>query len=73
MDPSSVASSSGTSGGKSAVPQHHHWHGVLDNALDAVGCTPLIRLQRIAREEGFKCNLCMSVANPSDIADIAQW
>ncbi|ORX41055.1 tryptophan synthase beta subunit-like PLP-dependent enzyme [Kockovaella imperatae] len=38
------------------APQHH-WHGVLDSAMDAVGHTPLIRLQTIAREEGFKCNL----------------
>jgi len=36
----------------------HHWHGILDSALDAVGHTPLIRLQRIAKEEGLKCNLC---------------
>ena len=31
---------------------------ILDNALDAVGHTPLIRLDKIARHEGFKCNLC---------------
>jgi hypothetical protein len=55
------AEASSSTGGKSSLPQHHHWHGVLDNALDAVGCTPLIRLQRIAREEGFKCNLCECV------------
>ncbi|KAG6334668.1 hypothetical protein ID866_4417 [Astraeus odoratus] len=30
---------------------------VLDSALDAVGNTPLIRLDRIAEEEGLKCNL----------------
>ncbi|PCH44170.1 pyridoxal phosphate-dependent enzyme beta subunit [Wolfiporia cocos MD-104 SS10] len=30
---------------------------VLDNALGAVGNTPLIRLDRIAREEGLQCNL----------------
>jgi hypothetical protein len=58
MDYNAEASSS--KGGKSTLPQHHHWHGVLDNALDAVGSTPLIRLQRIAREEGFKCNLSTS-------------
>lgn len=32
---------------------------ILDSALDAVGNTPLIRLEKIARQEGFKCNLCM--------------
>jgi len=31
--------------------------GILDSALDAIGQTPLIRLDRIARAEGFKCNL----------------
>ncbi|WVQ70680.1 hypothetical protein IAR50_000202 [Cryptococcus sp. DSM 104548] len=35
----------------------HHWKGVLPSALDAVGHTPLIRLDRIAKEEGLKCNL----------------
>ncbi|KZV68036.1 cystathionine beta-synthase [Peniophora sp. CONT] len=30
---------------------------VLDNALGAVGNTPLIRLDRLARHEGLKCNL----------------
>jgi hypothetical protein len=36
----------------------HHWNGVLDSVLDAVGHTPLIRLKRIQEEEGVKCNLC---------------
>jgi len=31
--------------------------GILDDALAAVGHTPLVRLDRIAREEGLKCNL----------------
>ncbi|WVQ95512.1 cystathionine beta-synthase [Kwoniella sp. CBS 9459] len=35
----------------------HHWKGVLDCALDAVGHTPLIKLQRIREQEGLKCNL----------------
>lgn len=35
----------------------HHWNGVLDSALDAVGETPLIRLDRIRDAEGLKCNL----------------
>ncbi|KAI0057476.1 cystathionine beta-synthase [Artomyces pyxidatus] len=30
---------------------------ILDTALGAVGHTPLIRLDRIAEHEGFKCNL----------------
>jgi cystathionine beta-synthase len=30
---------------------------ILDNALDAVGNTPLVRLDKIAAEEGIKCNL----------------
>ncbi|TFY79282.1 hypothetical protein EWM64_g4733 [Hericium alpestre] len=30
---------------------------ILDTALDAVGNTPLIRLDRIAEHEGLKCNL----------------
>lgn len=37
--------------------QQHHWNGVLDSALDAVGNTPLIKLSKIAREEGLACNL----------------
>jgi len=36
----------------------HHWNGVLDSVLDAVGHTPLIHLKRIQQEEEFKCNLC---------------
>ncbi len=31
--------------------------GILNDALDAVGHTPLVRLDRIAKEEGLKCNL----------------
>jgi len=31
---------------------------ILDNALGAVGHTPLIRLAKIAYQEGLKCNLC---------------
>lgn len=43
-----------------ALDTTHHWQGVLNSALDAVGHTPLIRLDRIAEAEGFKCNLCTS-------------
>lgn len=42
--------------GGSNVPLHH-WQGVLDSAIDAVGHTPLIRLKRFANSEGFKCNI----------------
>ncbi|KAF8845096.1 pyridoxal phosphate-dependent enzyme, beta subunit [Paxillus ammoniavirescens] len=34
---------------------------ILDSALDAVGNTPLIRLDNIAAEEGLKCNLLAKV------------
>lgn len=30
---------------------------VLNNVLEKVGQTPLVRLDRIAKEEGLKCNL----------------
>lgn len=43
--------------GHAAGSDSHHWAGVLASALDAVGHTPLIQLQRIAKEEGFKCRL----------------
>lgn len=32
---------------------------VLDSALEAVGDTPLIRLDRLAEAHGLKCNLCV--------------
>ncbi|KIM52408.1 hypothetical protein SCLCIDRAFT_141143 [Scleroderma citrinum Foug A] len=35
----------------------HKYSQILDSALDAVGNTPLIRLDKIAAEEGLKCNL----------------
>ncbi len=31
---------------------------ILNSALDAVGNTPLIRLDRVAKEYDLKCNLC---------------
>lgn len=40
--------------------QHQHAMSsrqILNNALDAVGNTPLIRLDKIAGQEGLKCNL----------------
>jgi hypothetical protein len=36
------------------MPPNH----ILDNVLDAIGNTPLIRLDKIARAEGLRCNLC---------------
>lgn len=32
--------------------------GILDNALAAVGRTPLLRLDKIAHANGLQCNLC---------------
>ena len=34
---------------------------VLNSVLDAIGNTPLIRLDRIAKHEGVRCNLRKSV------------
>ncbi len=31
---------------------------VLDNVLEMIGQTPLIRINRIAKSAGLKCNLC---------------
>jgi cystathionine beta-synthase len=38
--------------------------GILDNALDAVGNTPLIRLSKIAAQHGLRCNLRASPPRP---------
>lgn len=35
---------------------------IIDNALAAVGHTPLIRLDKIAQANGLKCNLCELVS-----------
>ena len=53
--------------GTSLTDHHHHRQvtptampisgRILDNALDAVGNTPLIRLDKVAELEGLKCNL----------------
>lgn len=32
---------------------------ILESALDGVGNTPLVRLDRLAKHEGLKCNLRM--------------
>lgn len=35
----------------------HHWQGVLSDASDAIGHTPLIKLDRLKKEYGVKCNV----------------
>ncbi|KDQ10295.1 hypothetical protein BOTBODRAFT_116021 [Botryobasidium botryosum FD-172 SS1] len=40
-----------------ASPNNVNSHLILDDVLGAVGNTPLIRLDRIAKEYGLKCNL----------------
>lgn len=35
-----------------------HTAQIIDSALGAVGNTPLVRLERIAKQEGLQCNLC---------------
>ena len=37
---------------------------ILDNALAAVGQTPLVRLDKIAKANGLKCNLCEPKSQP---------
>lgn len=49
----------------------HHWQGILNNALEAVGNTPLIRLDKIAEQEGLKCNLCAFWRGLTDAVDLA--
>ncbi|KAK7686249.1 hypothetical protein QCA50_010469 [Cerrena zonata] len=52
-------------------------HQILDSVLDAVGSTPLIRLNRIAQAEGLQCNLLGKVEYTSaggSVKDrIAKW
>ena len=40
---------------------------ITDSALDAVGNTPLVRLDRIAKEEGLQCNLREHLSTPSPV------
>lgn len=37
---------------------------IIDNALGAVGETPLVRLDKIAQQEGLQCNLRMCPLQP---------
>ena len=39
----------------------HERDSVLPDVLRMIGNTPLIRLDKIARSEGLKCNLCESL------------
>ena len=39
---------------------------IIDNALGAVGHTPLIRLDKIAKANGLKCNLCEFISTVWD-------
>jgi hypothetical protein len=41
-----------------AFQQHVRITAILDNALAAVGRTPLLRLDKIAEANGLQCNLC---------------
>lgn len=38
---------------------------ILDDALDGIGNTPLVRLDRLAKQHGLKCNLCKSCLLPA--------
>lgn len=31
---------------------------IMDNILQAIGDTPLVRINKIAKDEGLKCELC---------------
>ena len=33
-------------------------YGVYDNILEHIGNTPLVRLDRIKKEKGLKCDIC---------------
>lgn len=46
---------------------------IADSVLDHVGGTPLVRAQRIAEQEGLRCNLRAStrVVRPADDASCA--
>lgn len=40
---------------------------VLDTILDAIGGTPLVRLNRIPQSEGIKCQVCMYSFNAASV------
>lgn len=41
----------------SNTPLNHRWQGVLPSAVEAVGNTPLIALDRFRNEHGLKCRI----------------
>ncbi|KAF8325794.1 tryptophan synthase beta subunit-like PLP-dependent enzyme [Cantharellus anzutake] len=43
---------------------------ILESALDAIGNTPLIKLDRIAAEESLKCNLPPSTISLAIVAKV---
>lgn len=45
----------------STTAAHHRWQGVLPSAIEAVGNTPLIALDRLRDEYGLKCRILAKV------------
>lgn len=43
---------------------------IIDNALGAVGHTPLIRLDKIAQANDLKCNLCESILSVCQVLSL---
>ena len=46
---------------------------IIDNALGAVGQTPLIRLDKVAQANGLKCNLCKTTRRQKSLVDLLIW
>lgn len=44
-----------------ANPSNHRWQGVLPSAVEAVGNTPLIALDRFRNEHQLKCRILAKV------------
>ena len=53
----SLSESSSTPMASSTVDTTNFSRGVLSDALEGVGHTPLVNLQNLRREEGLECNL----------------
>lgn len=45
----------------SEITASHRWQGVLPSAIDAVGNTPLIALDRLRDEYNLKCRILAKV------------
>jgi hypothetical protein len=45
----------------SDISANHRWQGVLPSAIDAVGNTPLIALDRLRDEHKLKCRILAKV------------